>query len=127
MMTIRRAARREKRGASLYTSNSSQRFTAGQLNRNLCATAGDDFFARSDVEAEQHHVAIAHDIILALRPHHAFFPRALPAAVRHEVLVRHRFGANEAALEIRVDHSRGDWRCVAALDCPRSYLRVARG
>src|SRR5690606_7961278 len=59
------------------------------------------------VEAEMHHVAVAHDVVLAFQPHFSLLLRARLAAVGDEVLVGDRLGTDEAALEVAVDHARG--------------------
>src|SRR6478735_7344431 len=66
----------------------------------------------SHVEAKQHHVAVADDVVLALGPHDALLARAFPSVVRDELVVADRLGADESALEVGVDHSRGDRRGV---------------
>ena len=59
----------------------------------------------SDVEAEQHHVAVLNDIILAFRPHLAGVARSRFAAEIDEVFVGDGLGADEAALEVGVNLS----------------------
>ena len=60
----------------------------------------------SDVEAEVHDIAFPDDVFLAFQPQLAGFLRARLALAGHEVVVADHFGADEAALEIRVDHAR---------------------
>ncbi len=71
------------------------------------------------------HVAVLHDVLLAFRPDDALFLRAFPAAVRDELIVAHRLGANEAALEIGVNHARCLRRGVAAMNRPRADFLLA--
>src|SRR4051812_15811486 len=52
----------------------------------------------SDIELEQHHVAVLHDVFLALAPHDALLARALPPAVAHELVEADRVRLDEAAL-----------------------------
>src|SRR5690606_7415048 len=51
--------------------------------------------------------------------------RALPALVRDEVVVRHGLGADEASLEVGVDHSRRLRRRIALVDGPRAHFLLA--
>ena len=55
------------------------------------------------IEAEEHDVAVLHDVVLALAAHQAFFLGGGHAAAGHEVVVADHFGANEPALKIAVD------------------------
>src|SRR5256885_16711488 len=75
-----------------------------------------------DVEAEVDHVAVAHDVILALEAELARFLRTLLATVRHEVIVRRNFGADETALKIAVDHAGGLWRRGAGGNRPSAHF-----
>src|SRR5688572_17016972 len=79
----------------------------------------------SHVEAEQQHVAVVHDVILALLPHHALLLHPLPATVRDEVGVARRLGLDEAALEVGVDDPRRLRRGVAAVNGPGAHLLFA--
>src|SRR5690349_8017123 len=79
------------------------------------------------VEAEEHHVTVRHDVLLALGARDAFLAGALPAAVGDEVRVRDRLGPNEPALEVGVNHARGDGSGIAAVDSPGANLRLAGG
>ena len=67
-------------------------------------------------KAEMHHVAVRDDVFLALEPHLAGIARAGLAAERDIVVVGDGLGADEALLEIGVDHAgrlRAPWcRCV---------------
>ena len=61
----------------------------------------------SDVELEQHHVAVLDEVFLAFLAQLAGLARAGLAAERDVVVVGDRLGADEAALEIGVDLARG--------------------
>src|SRR6187397_1346289 len=62
--------------------------------------------SRSGVEAKMHHVAVGDDILLAFQPELAGVAGAGLAAVFDEVIVGDGLGADEAALEVAVDHAR---------------------
>src|SRR6187399_2471362 len=79
-----------------------------------------------NIEAEQHDISVAHDVLLAFRPDDALFLRAFPAARAHELIVAHRLTANEAALEIGVNHTRCLRRGVTLMDGPRADFLLAR-
>src|SRR5687768_16995139 len=64
-------------------------------------------------EAEQHDVAVGDYVFLALGAGDALFARRLPAAKPDEIGIGHRFGADEALLEVRMDHP-GRCRCLVA-------------
>src|SRR5258706_1140868 len=78
--------------------------------------------APSDVEAEVDHVAIAHHVVLALEAQFACLLGALLAAVRDEVVVAGDLGADEAALEIGVDHPPALRRGRAGADRPGAHF-----
>src|SRR6266571_8855624 len=61
----------------------------------------------SDIEPEVDYVAVAHDVFLSFQPHLSGFFRALLAFAGDVVSVGDHFGADEAALEVGVDHARG--------------------
>src|ERR1017187_10546772 len=61
----------------------------------------------SDVEPKMHDIGFLHEIFLALESQPAGLPRAGLTAILNVVIEGDDFGANEAALEIRVDHARG--------------------
>src|SRR5690348_2441908 len=79
-----------------------------------------------DVEAEVHHVAVLHDVVLALEAHLARFLRLHLAAEPHVVVVRDDFGTNEALLEVGVDDARGLRRGRALAHGPRAHFLRAR-
>ena len=54
-----------------------------------------------------HHVAVGDLVVLAFQPQLADVARAGLAAARDVILIRDGLGADEAALEIRVDRARG--------------------
>ena len=61
---------------------------------------------RSDVEAEQQHVAVLDDVVLALDAHLAGFLGARLAFAGDVVVIGDRFAGDETALEILVDRRR---------------------
>src|SRR6185369_9294538 len=86
-----------------------------------------DFVLPSNVEPEQHHVAVLDDVLLALGPNDALFAGALPAAGGHKLVIADSLAANEAALEIGVNDTGGDGRRVALMDRPGPDLLLAGG
>ena len=80
---------------------------------------------RSDVEAEERHVAVVHDIVLALRADEALLLSGGHAAAGFQVVERNDLGADEAALEVRVDLTSGLRRLRAACDRPGAALIAA--
>src|SRR3982751_4077182 len=81
----------------------------------------------SHIEPKEHDVTVRDDILLPLGARDALLARALPAAVRDELRVRDRLGADEALLEVGVNDARGDGGGVAAVDRPRAHLLLAGG
>src|SRR5688572_24110861 len=81
----------------------------------------------SDVEAEQHHVAVLGDIVLALGAELALVARARFAAAGEEIVIGDGLGADEAALEIGMDDARGLWGLRALLDRPGARLLGSGG
>src|SRR4051794_28211854 len=78
------------------------RRTTTRLINCRCSTRGT---APLHVEAELHHVAVLHDVVLAL---HADLARGLGGVHRtgrHEVVVGDDLSLDEALLEVRVDHA----------------------
>src|SRR5690348_9382902 len=59
----------------------------------------------SDVEPEVDHVAVLDHVLLALQPPLARVLCSLLAVAAHEILVGDHFRADEALLEIGVDHA----------------------
>src|SRR5690349_8762915 len=82
--------------------------------------------AEGTVEAEGHHVSFLDDVVLAFEPQPTRIACPGLAAVLDEIIVRDRLCADEAALEIGVDHARGLRRGRAALDGPRADFLFAR-
>src|SRR5690349_20760416 len=76
----------------------------------------------SNVEPEVHHVAIAHDVVLAFEPQLAGFFRALLAVELDVIFVRYHFGADETFIEIGVDHARRLRRRFALVHRPRAHF-----
>ena len=72
------------------------------------------------------HVAILHNVVLAFLPEFPRFFCALLALAGDEIIIRHGFGANEAAFKIRMNHS-GGLRCGAmAAHGPRAHFLDTR-
>src|SRR5690606_37674816 len=61
-------------------------------------------FKGSDVELELDHVAVGHDVVLALHAYLAGRAGSRHRAGRHQVVVRDDLGLDEATLEVAVDH-----------------------
>src|SRR4051812_15432771 len=62
-----------------------------------------DWFAASHVEAELHHVAVLHHVVLALDPRLTAGTRFGHRTGVDQVLVRDHLGLDEALLEVGVD------------------------
>src|SRR5690606_38587572 len=56
-----------------------------RLTRPCASAPGSGYL--SNVEPEQHHIPILHDVLLPLTTYHTLLLRTLPAAVRDEILV----------------------------------------
>src|SRR5689334_10936177 len=69
-------------------------------------------------EAEVHHVAVGDDVVFALEPQPSGIARAGLAAERDVIVIADRLGADEAALEVGVDHTRRLRRARAARHRP---------
>ena len=80
----------------------------------------------SDVEAEQHHVAVLDDIVLAFGAQLAGVAGARFAAELDEVVVGDGLGADEAALEVGVDLARRLGRPRAPVHGPGARLPSGR-
>ena len=89
------------------------------------AACGLAFPGRSDVEAEECHVAVVHDIVLALGADEALLLSGGHAAAGFQVVERDDLGADEAALKVRVDLTGGLRRLRAACDRPGAALIAA--
>ena len=74
-----------------------------------------------------HHVAIAHDVLLALHAHLAGRLGRDHRAIAHEVVERDDFGLDEAALEVGVDHARRLWCGPTLMDGPGARLLWSGG
>src|SRR3569623_1835243 len=72
-----------------------------------CSTPGRLNNAPLDVEAEVHHVAVLHDVVLAFQTPLAGFLGFLLAAAGDEVGIGDDLGADEAAFEVGVDYGGG--------------------
>src|SRR5271165_348388 len=76
-------------------------------------------------EPEMHHVAIRYGVSLSFEAHLARITCADLTPKLHEVVVGNGLGADEAALEIRVDDGGGLRRLGPACDRPRrGFLRT---
>ena len=78
-------------------------------------------------EPEVHHVAVGDHIVLAFQPHLAGIARAGFAAEGHVVVIGNGLGADEAALEVGVDHRRRLRRFRSPRYRPGGGLLRARG
>src|SRR5688500_8908178 len=81
----------------------------------------------SDIELEVHHVAVAHDVLLALEPKLPGFATPRFPAERDEVLPPDDLGLDEAALEVAVDDPRRLRRLHPRRDGPCAHFLLARG
>src|ERR1700722_17298377 len=80
----------------------------------------------SDVEAEQQHVTVLDDVLLALDAQLARVARAGLAVQRDVVVVSDRFAGDEAALEVLVYDGGGLWRFGTRGDGPGArFFRTA--
>src|SRR5690606_15383785 len=84
-------------------------------------------FLTSHVEPEVQDVALLHAVLLALQAHATGLARTRLATVLDEVVVGDGFGADEALLEVGVDHRRGLGRGGAGLHGPGADLLHAGG
>src|SRR5688572_27352432 len=108
-------------GANSSSSSNSSPSSATSCSRSP-GVAVPSAAVASDIEAEVDHVAVAHDVFLALE---AQLPRllgALLAAGGDVVVIRRDLGADEAALEIGVDHAGGLRRGGAGRYGPGAHL-----
>src|SRR5690606_19240392 len=80
----------------------------------------------SDIEPEQHHVAVLDDVVLALHAVEPLLTGGSDRAAGDQVVVRHGLGLDEAPLEVRVNHAGGLRRRVTGTDRPRAHLLLAR-
>src|SRR3982750_4844834 len=78
-----------------------------------------------DIEAEEEDVAVRDDVLLPFGPRDAFFAGTLPAAIGDELGIGDRLGADEALLEIRVNHAGRNRRRVPAMDGPCTDFLLA--
>src|SRR5450830_886754 len=82
---------------------------------------------RLHVEAELHHVAVGHRVVLALDPGLAAGARLRDRAARDQVGVGDDLGLDEATLEVGVDHAGSLRSRPAPVDGPGSGLLRPRG
>jgi len=73
-------------------------------------------------EQEVQHIPTFGYIFIAFSAHLARFFRASLALVSEEVVIRDRLRADEAALEVGVDHADCVWRGVAHVDSPGAHF-----
>src|SRR5690606_36882458 len=76
----------------------------------------------SDVEAEVHDVTVLDDVVLAFQTPLARFLGTGFAVVLDEVVVADDLGADEALLEVGMDHARRLGGGSTDLDCPGTYF-----
>src|SRR5450631_3008909 len=81
----------------------------------------------SDVEAKVHDVTLAHDVLLALKAQFAGFLCPRLSTISHIIIERDHLGADEAALEVRMNHSRRLWRGRTGTHRPCTHLLRSRG
>src|SRR5438067_768189 len=81
----------------------------------------------SDIESEQNHVAVLHDVFLPLTAHLPRRARRLLAAAGDVIIVRNGLGADEAALEVGVNLPRRLGRSRAAMNRPGARFLRAGG
>src|ERR1700739_4565158 len=77
--------------------------------------------------AEQDDAAFLNDVILPFQAHLGALAGGRHAARGQQIVPADDFGANEAALNVRVDRARGLLRVRAAFDCPCADFGFARG
>ena len=82
---------------------------------------------RADVELEQQHVAVFHDVFLAFHAIEAFFARGGDGTAFHQIVVGDGFGFDEAALEIGVNDAGRFGRGVARVNRPGADFLFAGG
>src|ERR1700689_5509071 len=82
--------------------------------------------AALDIEAEMHHVALAHDVLLALEPQSPRLFGAVFALVCDEIVVADDLGANEPVLEVGMDDARRLRRGRADAHRPCAYFLGTR-
>ena len=75
-----------------------------------------------DVEQEVQNVAVFHHVFLAFCTHLAGILGALLALVGNEIIKRYGLRANEAALEVAVDHASSLWGGVSNVDGPGAHF-----
>src|SRR5579863_6078495 len=71
---------------------------------------------RSNVELEEHHVAVLDDVFLAFHAVQAFFAGGRHGTAFHEIVVGDGFGLDKPALEVTVDDAGGFRGGVAGVD-----------
>ena len=74
-----------------------------------------------------HHVAVLHDVVLALKTHLTRFFRPALAAARDKIIKSDHLGSDKSALKVVVDHARGLRSLPALRDRPRAHLHLAGG
>src|SRR5687767_13105098 len=75
-------------------------------------------FETLDVEAEVDHVAVAHDVLLALQPERPLLAAGGQRPRGHEVVEGHHLRADEPPLDVGVDGARRHLRLGAPADGP---------
>lgn len=82
---------------------------------------------KSDIESEQHNIAVLHNIVLALGAHKpGFFCRVIAAAL-HKSIICDNFGAYKAAFKVGMYFAGCLRRLCALCNCPCAHLLRAGG
>src|SRR5579871_2502844 len=81
--------------------------------RHCASNSGATRAGRLGIKSKMQHVAVGDDVILAFQAELAQLPRTGLALARHIIGIGDGFGADEALLEIGVDHTRCLWRAAA--------------
>src|SRR3954454_19497566 len=110
---MRAPCARAQRTSRLFTRVGTLRFAHSTRPRHLAALG---------CKPEMHDVAVGDHVILALKPQLAAVARAGFAAERDVIVISDGLGADEAALEIGMDHARGLRRLSTVGDGPGPRL-----
>ena len=111
--------------ASICTGRNAIHVTGVWHAHNMCGLQNGDLALVLNVELEQQHISILHDILLAFRSHIALLARILPSTISDECVECNCVRLDEAALEVGVDHSGGLRRGIAAMNGPRAHFLLA--
>src|SRR5204862_6424460 len=80
---------------------------------------------RSHVESDLEHIAVFDDVVLAFDAHPSLLLRLRPGSDVEELAPLDHLGADEAALQVGVDHARALGRARAGAERPRARLLLA--